>query len=68
MRKKRQLAKDAYKEEILRLANENGGAVKLEETARLMGTGKTYAWKLLQELVEKDILERAGYGLYLLRG
>lgn len=69
MRKERgrTLAKDMYKGKIIRQAIANGGAIKLEEVAKLIGTGKTYAWKLLQELVENGRLTRGGYGLYLLK-
>jgi Mn-dependent DtxR family transcriptional regulator len=67
MKEKRTPAKETYIERIIRLAYRNGGAVKLEEAALEIGKGKTYAWKLLQELVKQGVLERGGYGLYLLK-
>jgi DNA-binding IscR family transcriptional regulator len=66
-KRKRALAKDIYTKMIVELALRNGGAVKLEEAAGEIGTGKTYAWKLLQGLVDQGVLERRGYGLYLLK-
>jgi DNA-binding IscR family transcriptional regulator len=65
--KRKTLAKDVYTEEILALATRNGGAVRLDEAAKEIGTGKSYAWKLLQGLVTEGKLERGARGLYLLR-
>jgi len=65
-RKRRGLAKERYKKKIISLAQERG-AVKLDDVSRLICTGKTYAWKLLQELVKEGVLEQVGYGLYLVR-
>jgi DNA-binding IclR family transcriptional regulator len=40
---------------------------QVSRAAEEIGTGKTYAWKLLQDLVDRGMLERKGYGLYLLK-
>jgi DNA-binding IclR family transcriptional regulator len=66
-KKKRTPAKDVYTRKILSLAARSRGAVRLGEASREIGKGKTYAWKLLQGLVEEGELERAARGLYFLR-
>jgi DNA-binding IclR family transcriptional regulator len=65
--RRRVLAKEIYSMMIIERATRNGGSIKLEEAAEEIGTGKTYAWKLLQDLVDRGMLERKGYGLYLLK-
>jgi predicted transcriptional regulator of viral defense system len=66
-KKRRRLAKHAYAGKILELAVRGRGVVRLDEASREIGKGKTYAWKLLQWLVEKGKLKKLARGLYLLR-
>jgi DNA-binding IclR family transcriptional regulator len=67
MRRKRERAKDRQAHIIMELARKNRGSVKLAEASEAIGTKKSYAHRLLQWLVEEELLVRRAQGLYQLR-